>query len=131
MRNSLRAGLPAAAILAVAVLSPVAPAGESKGRPWTLEDILTVPEVKDIALSGDGKLAIYAVEIADLAADKPRSHIRILDIAATRQRTIVTVDSAKSLRRIPGTADWSALLDLGAGLQLYRITPGGMVQPLT
>lgn len=130
MRNSLRAGLPAAAILAVAVLSPVAPAGESKGRPWTLEDILTVPEVKDIALSEDGKLAIYAVEIADLAADKPRSHIRILDIAATRQRTIVTVDSAKSLRRIPGTADWSALLDLGAGLQLYRITPGGMVQPL-
>lgn len=39
MRNSLRAGLPAAAILAVAVLSPVAPAGESKGRPWTLEDL--------------------------------------------------------------------------------------------
>ncbi|MGV7122376.1 prolyl oligopeptidase family serine peptidase [Sphingopyxis sp. 550A] len=130
MRKSLQTGLPAAALLAVAALSPVALAGESKGRPWTLDDILTVPEVKDVALSEDGKLAIYAVEIADLAADKPQSHIRILDIAAARQRTIVTVDNAKSLRRIPRTADWSALLDLGAGLQLYRITSGGMAQPL-
>lgn len=130
MRNSLRAGLPAAALLAAAALSPVALAGESKGRPWTIDDILSVPEVTDIALSVDGRQAVYAVEIADLAADRPRSHIRILDIAAGRQRDIVTVDSAKSLRRIPGTTDWSALLDLGTGLQLYRITPGGMVQPL-
>lgn len=130
MTIALRANLPAAALLAAAALSPVVMAGESKGRPWTLEDILTVPEVKGIALSGDGKLAIYAVEIADLAADKPRSHLRILDIATGRQQDIMSVDSAKSLRHIPGTTDWSALLDLGAGLQLYRITPDRVVQPL-
>src|SRR3546814_8472990 len=65
---ALRSRLPAVALLAAAALSPAAQAGESKGRPWTLEDILTVPEVNEIALSDNGRLAIYAAEIADVDA---------------------------------------------------------------
>lgn len=130
MRNALRSGLPAAALLAAAALSPVALAGESKGRPWTLDDILTVPEVNEIALSENGQLAIYSAEIADLRAGKPRSHIRLIDVATGEQRDLLVADTAKSLRRIPGTRDWSALLDLGAGLQLYRIDFDGSAKPL-
>lgn len=130
MRNALRSGLPAAALLAAAALSPVALAGESKGRPWTLDDILTVPEVNEIALSQNGQLVIYAAEIADLHAGKPRSHIRLIDVATGEQRDLLVADTAKSLRRIPGTPDWSALLDLGAGLQLYRIGADGSAKPL-
>ncbi len=130
MRNARRSGLPAATLLAAAALSPAALAGESKGRPWTLDDILTVPEVNEIALSENGRRAIYSAEIADPGAGKPRSHIRLLDVATGRQRDILTVDTVKSLRRIPGTSDWSALLDFGDGLQLCRIDGEGSVQPL-
>lgn len=130
MKIALRSGLPAAAFLAAAALSPAAQAGESKGRPWTLEDILTVPEVNEIALSDNGRLAIYAAEIADVGAGKPRSHIRIVDVATGRTKEVLTVDMIKSLRPVPGTTDWSALLDLGEGQHLYRIDTEGKLQPL-
>lgn len=130
MTIALRAGLPAAVLLAAAALSPVGMAGESKGRPWTLEDILTVPEVNEIALSGDGRLAIYAAEVADVDAGKPRSHLRIVDVATGQTREVLTVAAVKSLRPVPGTQAWSALLDLGEGLQLYRIDSKGKLRAL-
>lgn len=130
MKPILRSGLPAVALLAAAALSPSIAAGESKGRPWTIEDILTVPEVNEIALSENGRRAIYAVEIADIAAGRSRSHVRTVDVATGQTRTILTVDAAKSLRPVPGTADWSALLDFGDGVQLYRIDEEGLVRPL-
>lgn len=130
MKIALRFVLPAAALLAAVALSPVALAVESKGRPWTLEDILTVPEVNEIALSGNGRLAIYAAEIADIAVGKPRSHIRIVEVASGRAKDVLTVDTIKSLRPVPGTPYWSALLDLGEGQQLYRIDTEGKLQRL-
>src|SRR3546814_1504927 len=65
MMYAFKTGLSVATTLAAAALSPAVAAGESIGRPWTLEDILLVPEVNEIALSRDGRLAIYAAEIAD------------------------------------------------------------------
>lgn len=130
MKAALLSGLPAAALLAAAALSPAHAAGESQGRFWTIEDILTVPEVNEIALAEDGKRAIYAAEIADIEAGRPRSHIRLVDVATGRTQTLLTVDAAKSLRPMPGNGDWSALLDKGDGLQLYRIDSKGSVQPL-
>mgnify|MGYP001588676873 CR=1 FL=1 len=130
MRNAFRSGLPAAALLAAAALSPAAEAGESKGRPWSMDDILLVPEVTDIALSRDKRFAIYSVEAADPSASRPRVEVRLLDIAARTQRTQLTADTVKLLRPIPGTDDWSALIDRGEGLQLYRIAASGTVEPL-
>ena len=130
MRNCLRAGLPGAALLAAAALSPASAAGESKGRAWTLEDILLVPEVTDIALSFDKRFAIYSVEAADPSAGRPRVALRLLDVAARTQRTLLSANIVKMLRPIPGSDDWSGLIDLGEGLQLYRITASGTVQPL-
>src|SRR3546814_6570730 len=118
---ALRSRRPAVALLAAAALSPAAQAGESKGRPWTLEDILTVPEVNEIALSDNGRLAIYAAEIADVDAGKPRSHVRIVDTTTGQSRNVLTVDTIKSLRTIPGTPHWSALIDFGEGQQISRI----------
>lgn len=130
MKSTIRSGLPAAAFLAAAALSPAIAAGESKGRPWTIQDILTVPKLNEIALAEDGKRAIYAVEIANIEAGRPLSHIRSIDVATGQTRSILTVDAVKSLRPMPGTADWSALLDFGDGLQLYRIDGEGSVRPL-
>ena len=130
MKNAFRSGLPAAALLAAAALSPAAQAGESKGRPWTIDDILLVPEVTDIALSRDKQFAIYSVEAADPSAGRPRVEVRVLDLAARAQRTLLTADTVKLLRPIPGTDDWSGLIDRGEGLQLYRIAASGAVEPL-
>ncbi|WP_169799488.1 prolyl oligopeptidase family serine peptidase [Novosphingobium lentum] len=128
--NALKITVSSAAFLAVAALSPAAAAGESKGRPWTLEDILLVPKVNEIALSDDGRFALYAVEAADETAGRPRASVRIVDLTSRMQRELGRVDMAKSLKPIPGTRDWSALLDMGSGLQLYRISAAGSITPL-
>lgn len=122
--------LSAATLLAAAALSLVTRAGESTARHWTLEDILLVPDVNEIALSADGRFALYFAEVADLDAKRTRARLRIVDVRRSSQREIMSVDIARSLRRIPGSDDWSALLDTGDGLQLYRIDMGGNVQPL-
>ncbi|WP_088471058.1 prolyl oligopeptidase family serine peptidase [Sphingopyxis witflariensis] len=123
-------GLSAAAFLAAAALSPVATAGESEGRSWTLDDILHAPEVSELTLSANGRFALYAAEIADSEAKRTRTQIRIVDIGAGTQHDLSSASIAKSFKRIPGTEDWSALLDIGEGQQLYRIGANGGIQPL-
>src|SRR3546814_14295958 len=86
MLNSHKTGLSAAAFLAAAALSPASPAGESKGRPWTLEDILLVPDVNELSLSADGRLALYAAQVADIQAKRTRAQTRIVDIDTRTQR---------------------------------------------
>ena len=129
MLNLHKTGLFAAAFLAAVALSPASPAGERKGRPWMLEDILLVPEVNELALSADGRFAIYAAEISDAEAKRTRAQIRIVNIGARAQRNIASADIARSFKNIPGTEDWSALLDIGEGLQLYRISAAGQISP--
>ena len=121
--------LSAAAFLAAAALSP-ARAGESIPRLWTLDDILKVPEVTEIALASDGRSALYVVEQADLPSNRTQSSIHILDLAAKTERQVASATLAKLIKRIPGTSDWSGLLDTGEGLQLYRISRSGAITPL-
>ncbi|GAO77434.1 prolyl oligopeptidase family serine peptidase [Sphingopyxis sp. C-1] len=122
--------LSAAAFLAAAALSPVTRAGESIPRLWTLEDILMVPEVTEIALASNGRAAVYVVEQADPASEHPQSSIHIVDLAAKTERRVANATIAKLIKRIPGTSDWSGLLDMGDGLQLYRISQSGAIAPL-
>src|SRR3546814_6173538 len=66
MLNCPKTGLFAAAFLAAVALSPASPAGERKGRPWTFEDILLVPEVNELALSADGRSEEHTSELQSL-----------------------------------------------------------------
>lgn len=124
------AGRLCVAVLFSAALSSAALAEERDGRQWTVEDILLVPKITDIALSQDGIAAIYSIEVADIEARQPRSIVRLVDIASGVQRDLLHADSAKLIKAVPGTDDWSALLDIGLGLQLYRIKRSGEVIPL-
>src|SRR3546814_1927252 len=99
MMYAFKTGLSVATTLAAAALSPAVAAGESIGRPWTLEDILLVPEVNEIALSRDGRLAIYAAEIADEKAGRPQAVIRLVDIASGAQRDLRHANIAKLFQR--------------------------------
>lgn len=99
-------------------------------RNWTVEDIVTVPEVSAIALSEDRDFAIYSVRAADIAADRIRSTLRLIEVRTGAQRDLLTADEADQVKRIPKSADWSAILDIGEGMQLYRIGRSGVTHPL-
>lgn len=118
------------AVFFSAALSSSAVAEESRKRHWTIDDILLAPKITDIALSQNGAAAIYSAEVADIKTRQPRWIIRLVDIASGIQRDLLHADSAKLIKPVPGTDDWSALLDVGAGLQLYRVRRSGEVIPL-
>lgn len=126
MRNCNFAALALASLPALCAVQ--ASAGEE--RHWTIEDIVTVPEVSSIALSDDRDFAIYSVRAADIPADRIRSTLRLIDARTGIQRDLLTADEAEQLKPIPKSDDWSALLDIGEGMQLYRINRAGKVTPL-
>lgn len=129
MHSTIRRAAIAALPLAFLLTMSAVVAAEQDLR-WTLEDIVQAPQVTEIALSRDGRSALYAAEAADIAADRPRSTLWLVDLAAGSQRELAQAGAVRLLKRIPGTADWSALLDTGAGIQLYRIEQSGGIRPL-
>lgn len=102
----------------------------ANGRAWTVEDIVAVPEVTDLALSEDRRFAVYAVHAADMMADRTRWTLRIVDLHDGTQRDLLVAEQAEQLKRIPGSGDWSAILNVGDGMQLYRIERSGKITPL-
>lgn len=99
-------------------------------RAWTVEDIVTVPEVTDLALADDGRTALYAVRAADLTANRYSVNLRLIDVRTGEQHDLLAASDAQQIKRIPGSNDWSAILDLGDGMQLYRIDRSGKRTPL-
>lgn len=88
------------------------------------------PEVTQLALSADGRFVAYATQVADPEHDTSIFILRLADLADGSQRELMRAAWLDQLRRIPGESDWSALLDIGAGVQLYRIDRQGGVTPL-
>lgn len=125
-RHILLAG---AALFAGSVLAPHALSGEAK-RAWTIDDQLTVPEVRALAIAADGRSAAYVVRIADRERDRTVAILRHVDLTSGATHELLRASWIDQLSRIAGTADWSARIDRGDGVQLYRITASGSVEPL-
>lgn len=120
-----------ATLALVALGSPAeGAAAPDESRRWTIEDIVTVPEVAELAISGDGRTALYAVRAADIGADKSRWTLRFIDLRQGSQRDLLVAEQAAQLKRVPGSDAWSAILDIGDGMQLYRIDRSGEVTPV-
>lgn len=115
---------------AVAVLASASEASTSTGRAWTLEDIVTVPEIRDVALSADGSRAIYIVRQADVATNRKTSTLHLIHLATGADQAVATGAWMQTPRNIPGSDDWSVLADLGQGVQLYRVDRRGQVTAL-
>lgn len=115
----------AASPIAMAAVAP-----SEATRVWTLEDQLTVPYVSTLAVAADGKSALYVVRIADLAANKTVAVLRHVDGTTGITRELLRSEWVEDLRRIPGTADWSARIEKGEGVQLYRVSASGSVTPI-
>jgi dipeptidyl aminopeptidase/acylaminoacyl peptidase len=121
-----RLGIP----IGYALSAGLAGAAPVPGRAWSFEDIATVPEVTDIKLAPDRSHALYSVLVADIGRDRNRAELRRINLSDGSQTVLLTANSIKRLQRIPGSPDWSALIDRGEGQQLYRIGPGGNIEPL-
>ena len=106
------------------------PARQTAIRPWTAEDIATIPETSNVLLTTDGRAALYVIRSADLQSNKKLSALHLVDLANQTDRTLFNANWIDKLKRIPGSADWSALLDLGDGVQLYRIDAEGRTTPI-
>src|SRR3546814_9006965 len=92
--------LTGSAMLGVALALPsVATEGQ---RAWTLDDQLTVPEIRTLAIAADGMSAVYVVRIADRASDKTVAVLRHLDLASGKTRELLRAAWIEDLRRIPG-----------------------------
>jgi len=114
-----------AAALAIAI-----PAAAQQTRHWTLEDQLSVPEVRALSLSADGHSALYVVRTADLVSDRMVAVLRHVDLESGATSDMLRAQWIDQLRRIPGENAWSARIDKGDGVQLYRIAAGGAITPI-
>lgn len=109
------------------------PAGASDARagaPWTLDDQLTVPRLSAVAIAADGRSAAYVTRVADPASDTTPARLTLVDLGSGASRELVRAAWIDQLRRIPGTDAWSALIDRGEGVQLYRIDADGSIAPI-
>ncbi len=115
----------------VAVAAASTPAHAlAEGRRWTLDDQLSVPELRAIAIAADGDRAAYVTRIADRANNKTIARLTLVDLKSGASRELLRAAWIDQLRRIPGSKAWSALIDRGDGVQLYRIEADGQVAPI-
>src|SRR3546814_18168827 len=95
--------LTGSAMLGVALALPsVATEGQ---RAWTLDDQLTVPEIRTLAIAAVGMSADYVVRIADRASDTTVAVLSLSDLASGKPRELIQAVWTAALGRIPGTHD--------------------------
>lgn len=111
-------------------LSEASIAGTQENRPWDFEDILTVPEVTDLQLAHDLQQILYVVRVADIIANRNMSELWTVNPADKSRKLLLRANSIERLRKRPGTKEWTALIDLGAGIQLYHLDARGKASPL-
>lgn len=124
MRRPILGAATAAAVLAIFV------SGGAGAREWTLDDLLVVPELRSIAIAADGRSALYVTRVAELRSNRTIARLHLVNLEQGTSRDLLHAAWIDDLRRIPGTGDWSARIDRGEGVQLYRISAGGNVEPL-
>jgi len=101
-----------------------------ENRLWELEDIVTVPEVTDLQFGHDGQQVLYVARVADIAADRNMSELWSVRLADKSRNLFLRANSIERLRKRPGSKEWTALVDLGEGVQLYNLDARGNASPL-
>lgn len=97
---------------------------QTSARHWTLEDIVTAPDITSMALSSDGYELAYIEKVGDIRENRTLHILYRLDLATGDRTEVARAGAAAQLEAIKGERAWNALLDLGEGQQLYRIDAG-------
>jgi dipeptidyl aminopeptidase/acylaminoacyl peptidase len=103
-------------------------AAAAAARPFSVQDLVRLERISELAVSPDGKRAAYTVRITDLEANKGRTSIWLLD---TRKRNAAAV-RLTDLSADSNSAEWSAdgrfiyyLSNRSGSTQVWRVAPGG------
>src|SRR3546814_14534282 len=81
-------------------------------------------------MSADGHSAFYVVRVADVASRRMVAVLRRVELESGATRDILRAQWIDQLHRIPGEDAWSARIDKGDGVQLYRIEMDDSITPL-
>lgn len=100
----MRLEILACCVAAFAVVADCALASaRSPSGHWTIDDIVTIPEVIDVALSSDGRSAAYLLRVADIGKDRPDFELHVLNIGTRRDRIVARSVWIDRLRSVPGS----------------------------
>jgi dipeptidyl aminopeptidase/acylaminoacyl peptidase len=119
------------ALLAAAAFSQGAaarPAAKTATQPFSVQDLVRLERISELAVSPDGKLVAYTVRVTDMDANKGRTSIWVLD---THKRNAVAV-RISDLSANSNAAAWSGdgrfvyyLSNRSGTTQVWRSAPGG------
>jgi dipeptidyl aminopeptidase/acylaminoacyl peptidase len=128
MNKLLLAGL---AALAAAQLTAAADA-----RPMTATDLATMRRLSSPVVSPDGGWAVYQLRETDLAANKGRNHLWLVDLRRRGAQPVAIAERSDKSQHDPAfSADgkWLYFIGNGSGSdQLWRVAlPGGTAEQVT
>jgi dipeptidyl aminopeptidase/acylaminoacyl peptidase len=99
-----------------------------EGLPFSVQDLVRLARVSDLAASPDGKRVLFTLRVTDIEANKGRTSVWLLDTTkrnATPQRLTDSADNSNS-------AEWSQdgnfvyfLSNRSGSNQVWRASPGG------
>jgi dipeptidyl aminopeptidase/acylaminoacyl peptidase len=122
-----------ALILSASVAAAPAPLSEP-ATPFSVQDMVRLERISDLAASPDGKHLVFTQRSADLEANKGRTSVWMLEIGkrnAVPQRLTDAANNANS-------AEWSKdgkyvyfLSNRSGSSQVWRATPGGDAEQVT
>jgi dipeptidyl aminopeptidase/acylaminoacyl peptidase len=131
-RNRL-AALICAGVMACSMTLAAAPPGEP-ALPFSIQDLVRLERISDVATSPDGKRLVYTLRSTDMEANKGRTSVFILDLGkrgAAPQRLVDGGDNSNS-------AEWSKdgrfvyfLSNRSGSTQVWRAAPGAEATQVT
>jgi dienelactone hydrolase len=104
----------------------------SKGRSWTIPDIVEVSRITGVAIRGATHVTAYVLKQPSIADGE--NHYELYLVDPTHQgvsRKLLAAKFIDDLSWHPATSNWTVRADLGTGVQLYDVTDeGGVTQIL-
>ena len=133
VRRNFLAALGCVGVVACSMtMAGTAPA--EPGVPFSIQDLVRLERISDVAAAPDGKRVVYTLRSTDMDANKGRTSVWILDLAkrgAAPQRLIDGGDNSNS-------AEWSKdgrfvyfLSNRSGSTQVWRATAGGEATQVT
>ncbi len=124
--------LTATAVAAAGACSPCAAAAADVVQPFTVQDLVRLERISEIAVSPDGKRVAYTLRTTDMDANKGRTSIWLLDAHKRNAPALRLTDIAANA----GSASWSAdgryvyyLSNRSGSNQVWRSDSRGMDAP--
>lgn len=129
-----RAGIPAFLLLS-AIARAQDPSAAPSAKRWTVDDVLALKGVSEVAISPDGRRVAYVIASRDLQANVNQSDIWMVSTDGGAARQVTQGPRADRAPQWAPDASWLAFLsDRGEGrrMQVYGIDPsGGEAWPIT